>query len=202
MTVGGAIFMMGVLFALPAQVVMLDTMARGGSLLAGAIAVGFTGVRLLPMALAIMPWLKDRQSPDWYRIVAVHFVAITAWLEGMKALPKIPENQRMMMFLGIGTGMFLTALTGTAFGFALAAAVPPALAAMLLFLTPIYFFLSLMAVADLPMDWLAIVLGAVLGPAFYFILPGADLVLTGLIGGTAAYVYGKKIDVIEREEED
>lgn len=202
MTVFGSVFMMGVLFALPAQVVLLDTMARGGSLLAGAIAVSFTGVRLLPMALAIMPWLKDRNSPDWQRLIAVHYVAVTAWLEGMKSLPAMPERERVMTFLGIGTGMWLTTLLGSALGFALAAAVPPMIAATLLFLTPIYFILSLMAVARESMDVLAITIGAAIGPLFYLVLPGADLVLTGLIGGTAAFIAGKKFDAIGKGDDE
>ena len=202
MTMFGSVFMMAVLFALPAQVVLLDTMARGGSLIAGAIAVGFTGVRLLPMALTIMPWLKDPRSPDWQRLIAVHYVAITAWLEGIKLLPHLPEHQRVMTFLGIGTGMWVTTLIGSACGFAAAAAVPPMIAATLLFLTPIYFILSLLAAARQAMDHLAIGIGAALGPIFYYHFPGADLVLTGLIGGTLAYFAGRKIEAIGKEDDE
>ena len=117
MSLFNAIFMMAVFFALPAQVV------------------------------TIMPWLTGARTALWQRLTAAHFVAITAWFEGMRLLPKLPDSQRMTMFLGIGTGMVTATLIGTALGFGLAGSVPPAISACLLFLTPIYFVLSLMAAA-------------------------------------------------------
>ncbi len=187
MSAFNAMFMMAVFFALPAQVVMMDQLARGGSILAGALAVALTGVRLVPMMVVIMPWLSDGRSSTWRRFAAAHFVAVTAWLEGMRTLPSLPEGHRMTVFLGIGTGLVASTLVGTAIGFALAESVPPAVAAGLLFLTPIYFFLSLMAAARLPIDAIAISVGALLGPPIYLLTPGFDLLLTGLIGGTLAY---------------
>ncbi len=196
-----AIFMMAVFFALPAQVVMMDQLARGGSIIGGALAVALTGVRLVPMMVTIMPWLTGARTALWQRLTAAHFVAITAWFEGMRLLPKLPDSQRMTMFLGIGTGMVTATLIGTVLGFGLAGSVPPAISACLLFLTPIYFFLSLMAAARLTVDWLAIVIGALLGPPLYMLTPGLDLLFTGLIGGSAAYVAGKQYDGFFEDDE-
>jgi predicted branched-subunit amino acid permease len=201
MSLFNAIFMMAVFFALPAQVVMMDQLARGGSIIGGALAVALTGVRLVPMMVTIMPLLGKPRSALPRRLAAAHFVAITAWLEGLRHLPKLPEHRRMTFFLGIGTGMVTATLVGTALGFELAESVPPAISAGLLFLTPIYFFLSLMAAARLTMDWLAIVIGALLGPPLYVVTPGLDLLFTGLIGGTVAYVAGRRFDGILEEEE-
>jgi predicted branched-subunit amino acid permease len=200
MTLINAIFLMGVLFALPAQVVMLDSLARGGSILAAALAVGLTGVRLLPMALSLMPWL--RSGPKGLRVVAMHFVAVTAWLEGMRRLPNMPPEDRLVFFLGIGTGMFLAALTGSALGYELAGSVPTNVAAALLFLTPIYFLLSLMAAATIPMDGLAIATGALIGPLLFLMMPGPDLFLTGIIGGTVSYVVAKKLPSFTAEDDE
>ncbi|MCH9806622.1 MAG: AzlC family ABC transporter permease [Alphaproteobacteria bacterium] len=199
MSLLNAVFMMGVLFALPAQVVMLDSLARGGSLIAGGLAVALTGVRLLPMTLSMLPLLR-RGRLRW-RILASHYIAVTAWLEGMRHLPSVAPADRLTTFLGIGTGMFASSLIGTAIGFQLAGSVPASLAAALLFLTPIYFLLSLMAAARQAMDGLAIVIGALLGPVLYLLVPGLDLFLTGIIGGTAAYVLGKKLSAFEAEDD-
>lgn len=196
-----AVLMMGTFFALPAQVVMMDQLARGGSIFAGAAAVALTGVRLVPMVVTILPWLRDDRPAIWRRLLATHTIAITAWLEGHRILPRVPEGLRMQVFLGIGTGMMATTLVGTAVGFQLAGIVPPLLAGVLLFLTPVYFLLSMMAAARLSMDWLAIVIGCLMGPLFYMLAPGFDLLLTGLIGGTIAYVAGKRIDAKRLAEE-
>ena len=77
MSLFNAVFMMGVFFALPAQVVMMDQLARGGSVVAGAFAVALTAVRLLPMTVALVPLFKDDKSA-WRQTLAVHFVAVTA----------------------------------------------------------------------------------------------------------------------------
>lgn len=186
-SLANAVFMMGIFFALPAQVVMLDQMARGASLMAGALAVALTGIRLLPMSVALMPYLKGPRATGLGYVVAAHFIAVTAWMEGWRRLPKLPPEARLDHFIGIGTGLVLSTLLGTAFGYLVAGAVPALVAAVLLFLTPVYFLLSLIATAGGVSDKLAIAVGAALGPPLYVLAPGFDLLITGLLGGTIAH---------------
>lgn len=202
MSLFNAVFMMGVFFALPAQVVMMDQLARGGSIFAGALAVLLTAVRLVPMMVAILPWLTDDRPAVWKRLAASHFIAVTAWLEGLRILPALAEDRRMTVFLGIGTGLLSVTLVGTAAGFMLTGSVPPTIGAVLLFVMPIYFLLSLMAAARMSMDWLSIVIGVLMGPLFYILTPGFDLLFTGLAGGTLAYFAGRRIDGLFREDDE
>lgn len=190
MSLFNTVFMMGVFFALPAQVVMMDQLARGGSIMAGTFAVALTAVRLLPMTVALMPLIKEEKT-SWRQVVAVHFVAITAWIEGMRRLPSRPADLRLSDFLGLGTGFVLATLAGAAVGFLIAGTVPPVLSAALLFLTPIYFFLSLVATARSSVDILSLAFGTMLGPVFYVLVPGFDLLLGGLVGGTLAFMAGR-----------
>ena len=183
--------MMATLFALPAQVAFLDQLARGASLIAGAIAVTLTGIRLLPMVVTLMPLIRGETRPGVRTFVAVHGIAITAWMEGFRRLPAIPEELRLTHFLGISTGLILISVVGTLGGHIAAGALPTLLAATLLFLTPVYFMISLLATAGVAADRLAIVIGGVLGPLLYTIAPGFDLLLCGIIGGTIAYMAGK-----------
>lgn len=196
-----SVFMMGVFFALPAQVVMIDQLARGGSVVAGAFAVALTGIRLLPMTVALMPLLKGDKS-IWRQILGVHFIAITAWIEGMRRLPSRPQPMRLTYFVGLGSSFVAASLAGAAFGFLLAGSVPSILAAALLFMTPVYFFVSLLATARSSVDYIALILGTMLGPVFYVLAPGFDLLLGGLVGGTIAYISGKyRRKLPEREAE-
>lgn len=188
LSIGNANLMMGAFFALPAQVVMVDQLARGGSLVGAVLAVSLIGIRLLPMTVVLVPYLGGRHARGWSKVLAVHAVAITAWIEGFRRLPAVPDRQRMPHFLGIGTGLIAAAIAGTSIGFGLAGAVPPAISAALLFLTPIYFILSLLQTASRGGDLWAIVFGAVLGPIAFLYAPGFDLLLTGVIGGTIAYL--------------
>lgn len=190
-SITNSIYMMGILFALPAQVVLLDQIARGASLTAGALAVSLTGMRLLPMSVVLMPLLKGAHSGRWRYLVAGHFIAVTAWMEGWRRLPHVPTPLRMNHFIGIGSGLLLATLVGTFAGFEIAGKVPPVIEAALLFLTPIYFLLSLIATASGRSDLMAIAFGAMLGPPLYLMTPGFDLLLAGLIGGTGAHFLAK-----------
>lgn len=184
-------FMMGIFFALPAQVVMLDQIARGASLLGGAIAVSLTGLRLLPMSVALMPLLRAPGVSRLQYLIAGHFIAVTAWMEGWRRLPGVPVPLRMPHFIGIGSGLLLATLAGTVAGFLIAGTVAPIIAAVLLFLTPVYFLLSLVATSVRLSDRLAIVAGALLGVPLYVWAPGFDLLLSGVVGGTVAHVAAK-----------
>lgn len=187
-----SVYMMGIFFALPAQVVLLDQMARGASVAAGALAVSLTGLRLLPMSVVIMPLLKGPRSNRWRYLIAGHFIAVTAWMEGWRRLPQVPAPVRMDHFIGIGSGLSVATLAGTYAGYEIAGTVPTVIAAALLFLTPIYFLLSLLATASGRSDLMAIAFGAMLGPPFYLMSPGFDLLLAGVIGGTVAHVVASR----------
>lgn len=182
-----AVFTSMTIFALPGQVVLVDQIAQGATLLSAGFAVALTAVRLLPLTVSLMPHLRLSGRPLLLQAVAAHFVAITVWLESLKRLPNIPERLRLTYYLGFGTALFSVCATGSAVGHALAAEVPGWLAAGLLFLTPCYFFLSLIAAAQSRGDFAALGLGAVVGPVLFVLLPGFDLVLTGVICGTLAY---------------
>ena len=184
---GQAVFTSAVIFALPGQVVLVDQIAQGATLLPAAFAVALTAVRLLPLTTSLMPYLRLSGRPVMVQAVAAHFVAITVWLESLKRLPKLPERLRLTYYLGFGMALFSVCVTGSALGHVLASEVPAWLAAGLLFLTPCYFFLALIAAAQSHSEFAALGLGALAGPLFFFLLPGFDLVLTGLICGTLAY---------------
>jgi predicted branched-subunit amino acid permease len=175
------------LHAAPAQVVLADHAARGATLAAAALAVTLTAVRLMPMTVVLMPLLKGHGGPRWHELVAVHFVGVTQWLEGLRRLPQVPERLRLAYYLGIGCGISAGTLSASAAGYLLAASVPPTIAAALLFITPLSFLLSLIEAARSAVDRIAIVGGVVVGPLAFLAAPGLDLLLTGLLVGTAAF---------------
>lgn len=184
--------MMATFFALPAQVAFLDQLARGASVIAGAIAVTLTGIRLLPMVVTLMPLIRGEARPGPRTFAAVHGVAITAWMVGFQRLPGVPAEMRLSHFLGVVAGLIAVSVVGTLAGHIAAGVLPSLLAAALLFLTPVYFMISLLATAGMAADRLAIVIGGVLGPVLYWFAPGFDLLTCGLVGGTIAHVLGKR----------
>lgn len=193
MTFGHAVFLAAFIYALPAQVVLTDNIARGASLTAAAFAVSLTAIRLLPMTVSLMPLIRDRSAPRPVYLLAVHFVAITSWVEGNRRLPLLPERLRLLHYLGIGFGMVSMTIAGSMCGHGLASGVPVVISAALLFMTPVYFLLSLLATARLPIDRLAIALGSAAGPVFFILMPGFDLLAAGVFGGTLAHYLSRRV---------
>lgn len=188
---GQAVFVTVSVFALPGQVVLVDQVAYGAGLVAAAFAVALTAVRLLPMTVALMPVVRDEASPRWPLYATAHLVAITVWIESMRRLPPLPRPLRVAYFASFGTTVALAAMGATAIGHGLAAQVPAPVAAGLIFMSPIYFFLSLVAAMQTHADAAAVIAGAVLGPLMFLVAPGVDLMLTGLIAGTGAYLLAR-----------
>ena len=84
--------------------------------------------------------------------------------------------------------MLGAATVASVIGFYVAAEVPALFAAGLLFLTPLSMLLSLTRNGRDLIDRLALALGLVVGPVIASTRIGLDLLWTGLIAGTLAYV--------------
>jgi predicted branched-subunit amino acid permease len=174
-------------WAAPAQVILVSTLGGGAALIEVALAVGLSAVRLLPMVVALLPVIKTERTRQRDLILPAHFTAISMWVEALCLLPNIPRENRLAYCNGIGSGFMAVAMAASAAGYYLAGGLPLPLAAMLLFLTPMSFLVSVVRNSRLLVDRLAFALGFVIGPLLT--LGKVDLVLlwTGLIGGSAAY---------------
>jgi predicted branched-subunit amino acid permease len=175
-------------FALPAQVVLVDQVSRGLPLLSVALAVTLTAIRFLPLTITIMPLLRGGRRLSLIHYLAAHFVAITIWIESMRRIPVLPGPMRLSYFFGLAATLVGVAFLGTIAGFAAAGFLPDSFAAALLLLNPLYFFLGLMGGVRRLLDYAPLLLGFALGPLFYKLTPSFDLALTGLVGGTAAFL--------------
>lgn len=200
LTAGQAVFLTGSIFALPAQVALVDQIGRGAALTPAAIAVALTSIRLTPMTVVLMPYLRGSGLPRVLEYFAAHFIAVTAWVAGLQRLPNLAERVRLPYFLGMCTTLGAGVLLCTGVGYQMAASVPALIAGVLLFLTPIYFVLALIGASlGARADQAAIVLGCIFGPLFFLLAPGLDLMLTGLIAGTLAYGLGRIWDRSTKE---
>lgn len=178
-------------WALPSQAVFVGLVGSGAPLAATAIAVGLSAVRFMPMVMSWVPVVRGPSTRRWQLFAVSWFVAITAWVFAMARLPQMERAHRLPFFTGFA--ITLTGLNGAAVIMAYNAlgAMPDLLAAALVFLTPVYFLLALWGAARAKADLAALALGLVLGPPFAILVPQADLLLAGLVGGTAAYGIGR-----------
>ena len=180
------------MWALPGQVVLVTQITGGASVLAAAVAVTLTSVRLMPLVVTLMPMLRTSRTSTAMQLLAAHFCAITIWVESMLRLPAIPRTDRMPFYMGFASFLLFTNLMATVAGHTLAAELGPVARAALLFLTPLYFTLSMLRASGGLGDKLALLFGLLLGPIIFLALPGFELVLTGLIGGSLAYIIDRR----------
>ncbi|MCC4243662.1 AzlC family ABC transporter permease [Stappia indica] len=188
-TLGETLAMVGFVWALPSVVVLTGAITAGMGLVPAAIAVALASVRLMPMTMALMPVLRvEGKTRRWQLLAASHFVAVTAWVWAMRYLEEHPREARLPFFLGFGASLtiFVFCMTGAAY--VLIDDMPLLPSAALFMLTPVYFLCSLWGAARISADKAAMAIGLVLGPLFHLYMPGLDLLWTGLVGGTLAYV--------------
>ena len=189
---GAAALSTVVMWAGPAQAIFFASVAAGVSYPVIALAVTLSSIRLLPMTVAILPLLRRPGQGIVTQLAAAHFIAVTLWVEGLRRLPPLPSQERVPYFFGFALACLVVCTTTTYVGYFLLGALPIPLAAGLLFLTPVFFTVALVAGATSRTDWAAMLLGAALAPAFHILLgKDVDLLAAGLVGGTAAYAIGK-----------
>lgn len=174
-------------WAAPAQVILISTL-NTATLIEVALAVTLSSVRFLPMVVALLPMLKTKSNGSRHLVLPMHLTAISVWVEGMRLLPGRPEVERVPFYNGLGIGLLAAACAASIAGYVLAAKLPTTLAAALLFLTPMALLMSVSRNSKTLIDKLAFGFGLVVGPVLAAHKVGLDLMWTGLIAGTAAYV--------------
>ncbi len=187
LTLVQTVFMVGMVWALPAKVVLVGAIMTGASLPAAAFAVALSSIRLAPMVVALVPELRGPNTPRWVLYFLAHFVAVTSWVLAMERLRGIPPAMRTSYYAGLGSTLVLFNMLVVAVTYVVAENLPPMVSAALFMLTPMYFLTSLWGSARERAGHVAMVLGIVLGPLLHLVVPGFDLLGAGLIGGGVAF---------------
>lgn len=176
------------IWAGPAQVILISSLGTGAAPIEGAVAVGLSSVRLLPMVVALLPIIRTPQTRFQNLILPTHFTSISMWVEAMRLAPLHPREERIPFCNGLGVGYMTCGVVAGAFGFYLAAKLPLLLTAGLLFLTPVSFLVSTARNARALVDKLALAFGLVIGPILAYANVDLDIMWAGIGGGTLAYI--------------
>lgn len=184
---GWAVASTALVWAGPAQVILVSALGAGVAPVETALAVGVSSARLLPMVISLLPLIRRPQTPYRALILPAHLTAVTMWIESLRLLPQLPREARIPFANGVGFGFMAAAQAGTLIGYYLATSLPPLLTAGLLFLTPISFLISTTRNCRLMSDWLALAFGLVLGPLMAAWQVGLDLLWSGIVAGSLAY---------------
>ena len=181
------LYMNTVIWALPAEIILIGAMFAGASLPAAALGVALSSVRLMPMVVVLVPEMRAQGTRGWVLYALSHFIAVTSWVISLDKFREVPRPWRTTWYCGLGLTLVAGANSILAAIYLLAPQLPALAAAALFFLTPMYFLLSLWGSAREFASHAAMAAGLVLGPLFHLWMPGIDLIAAGLIGGIGAF---------------
>ena len=175
----------------PAQIILISTLASGASIVQSAIAVTVSAIRLFPMVVAVLPMIRSPQTKRRQLVFVAHFTAVTMWVECYRFLPHVPRDRRIAFVHGLGSGLGLIALTATVIGYELAANLTQTLGSAILLLTPLSFLFSTARNSKELADVLALTLGLAFYPLASLLGSGLDILISGVAAGTVAFVVHK-----------
>ena len=171
---------------------MAESMLIGASLINIFLAVWLVNSRQYPMTVSIMPLLKHESQPRWKYYLSCHFVAVSSWLILKSNYEEIEKKYRIDFWIGIGTATWLIAIFSTVLGYYAADFLSQNMIIGLAIVNPIYFMCAMIGVMKTIQLSSAIILGAILGPIFYFISPEWSVLIGGVAAGSLAYLIGEK----------
>lgn len=176
------------IWALPGQVLFVTMWQAGISLLVIAAAVSLTAVRLLPMVIGVLAQVRIPGAPRWPEYLLAYFTAVTIWVLSLTHLNDVDKRQHLPWLIGLGATLVMAMMIVVPVGYLLADKLPPTLTAAMVFFTPAFFLISLIASVKWRFDWAAIVAGIVLLPLARMAAPDFDLMIAGVGGGTLAFL--------------
>ena len=178
-------------YALPGQLVMAESFIIGTSLINIFIGVWLVNARLFPMAVSMFPLLKSNKQPKWKYYLSCHFLAVSSWLIMKKDYRTITEEFRIDFWIGIGTATWSIAIISTVFGFFVSDYLSKDMMIGLAIVNPIYFFCMLIGSIKNIAIGTSVILGTILGPAFYLISPEWCILYGGISAGIIAFFLGE-----------
>lgn len=191
-SLGNALYSTFSTWALPGQIAMAEMAAEGAPLMAIVLAVFFINARLLPMVASLLPQVRREGMPAWGYYLGAMLIAATSWVGTMRRLPDLLPDQRFSFMVGYGLLLYTGSPLFTAAGYLLAGHVPEPITLGLVYLNPLYFLVLFLVDLRSRTKVMALAFGALLGPTTYLFAPDWSLVATGLIGGTAAWMLGRR----------
>src|ERR1700738_1911167 len=182
-SLGWALASTALVWAGPAQIILISTLGSGATIVQSAIAVTVTAIRLFPMVVSVIPLMRTPQTKRRHLVLVAHFTAGTLWVECVRFLPQVPRELRIAFVHGLGCGLLVIGLCATIAGYGLAANLTQTFAAAILLLTPLAFLFSTARNSREIADVVALALGLMLYPLAALLNSGLDILLSGVVAG-------------------
>ncbi len=181
-----ALFSTILIYAMPAQLVLVEQWQLSHSVLTVWLAVFFANLRLLPMAIVLRPELSA-QKP-WHYTLAGHFVAITSWLSFLGAAPDVPRAQRLYFYFSLSVTLWIISCICTVVGYHIAIHVNSEWLALLVLLNPVYLMAMMLRSLRTKADFFVVVVGSGGGVVLSMWFPVWGVLITGIVVGSLGWL--------------
>jgi len=179
-------------YALPGQLVMIESFLVGSSLVNIFLSVWLVNFRLYPMSVALVPILKHKSQPRWKYYLSCHMIAVSSWLIMKETYKKIDQKYRLDYWFGIGCGTLLAAVISTLLGYWISDYLTTEMMIGLAIVNPVYFLCMMVSVMSNIKIIVSILSGALLGPILYLATPEWSILIAGIVGGSIAFLIKDK----------
>ena len=187
LSIAHSVFASVAIWALPAQLILIEMHSVGAAAVAIVIASTLSGARFLPMTMSLMPLIRDPRYGKATVYFAAQLISMIGWTMAMRRCPDLPFEQRLPYLIGFQLVCISVAAVSAATGHLLAGGLPPLVRLGLVFLAPVYFLMILIGDLRTRLAAMAVACGALAGPLLFIVDPQWSVVAAGMIGGTVAY---------------
>jgi len=193
-TIGLDFFVMwsavAVIWSMPAIMTYSELATAGVGLWVMFGAVLFANLRNIPMVVTALPLVRAERGIGWNDLLFAQLLSPTVWVHVLLQAQSIPLKARRPFFMAFACAIFVSAMAGGVAGYYGVGDMPPALAAALLILTPLYMLLIMISVRKLS-GYIALVLGGIAVPALMQWSLEWGLLIGGIGAGTLGFVFGR-----------
>ncbi len=195
----GLPFMMAIaatvgIWGLPGQLTLVEMHVAGLSAFFVILGVALANARFLPMVVSFMPLMNEAGSKSRWDFALVQMLSINSWAAGLKRFPEIEKRFRRRYYIVFAVICMSAGTLGTVIGYFGVGLMPRPIALGLIFMNPLFFAVLLAGVQSKP-SMIALVVGAPLGVMFHLVAPDLDLLLTGVVGGTLAFLLNNRLNL-------
>ena len=182
------------IWGLPGQLALVEMHVAGLSAFFVILGVALANARFLPMVVSFMPLMNEAESKSRWDFALVQMLSINSWAAGLKRFPDIEKRFRRRYYVVFAVICMSAGTLGTVIGYFGVGLMPRPIALGLIFMNPLFFAVLLAGVQSRP-SMIALVVGAPLGVMFHLVAPDLDLLLTGVVGGTLAFLLNKRLNL-------
>ena len=178
------------IWGLPGQVALVELYSGGAELAAVIMASSLANARFLPMAVVLMPRLRQGLRAGLRRSVAVFALAqlmtVNTWAAAMRTSQEFQGADLRLYYLVFSAVCLSAACLGTAVGYFAVGVLPWPVTMGLIFINPLFFAVLFAGFKGRPVV-ISMVSGALLGPLFHLLEPDYGILMTGVVAGTLAF---------------